>query len=290
MLAAAFALANGEVELDRSIRQAPDFASIQRAIASSGIHDEVLETLVRDGQAATGKERDRVELQIRQHVAKLALLDAELPPDAGSRVKTIKSNPLYADQGDVSGSSWLAEALRRLGQRLNRSPDVPEIRAPQAPATSMQWMIPAMWVVLGLGILVLAFFALKFVRFQSRKRSKRAAILDDLEPDRTLDEWLAEADRLAALGEFRLAVRALYVACLLRLDEARIARFIKGETNWEHLWRIEASPDLPKGFEFRSATRAFDLVWYGHKVEGQSDVDAFRNWYGGLLRSLGARQ
>ena len=113
-------------------------------------------------------------------------------------------------------------------------------------------------------------------------------MLEDDEPERSLDEWLAEADTLQAQGRYREAVRALYLASLLRFDEARVARFQRGQTNWEHLTRIEASPTMPKDLDFRATTRLFDRIWYGRIVRGKEDVDQFRAWYLNITNTLRA--
>jgi hypothetical protein len=84
-------------------------------------------------------------------------------------------------------------------------------------------------------------------------------------------------------------VRCLYLACLLRLDDAGVARFDRSETNWEHLYRIERSPSKPTGLGFRAPTIAFDRVWYGHNVRGLSDVHEFRMWYVGVQEALKER-
>ena len=104
-------------------------------------------------------------------------------------------------------------------------------------------------------------------------------MLSEEEPELSRDEYLEEADRLNSEGRHREAVRYLYLACLLLFDESGVARFVRGETNWEHLRRIEASEKRPGDLDFQPATRKFDVVWYGMRVEGPSDVQAMRDWY-----------
>ena len=115
--------------------------------------------------------------------------------------------------------------------------------------------------------------------WNSEEESKVEAMLAEDEPERTRDEYLDEADRLVGLGQYREAVRCLYLASLLAFDEAGIARFVRGQTNWEHLRRIEESDKMPTDLDFRPATQKFDVVWYGMKVNGMDDVGAMRFWY-----------
>lgn len=189
--------------------------------------------------------------------------------------KRIKSSPLYRDPGVTETSNWLSNALDRLRNiHLNR-PDTPNV----PPMAIGPWISFLMWGAIFLVVALLLFVAVKHIRWRGKLRRKASAVLEDSEPDRTLDEWLAEADALIAQGRYREAVRALYLACLLRFDEANIARFQRGQTNWEHLSRIEASPLLPPGLDFRPATRLFDRVWYGQMVRGTPDVEELRAWY-----------
>ena len=146
-----------------------------------------------------------------------------------------------------------------------------------------------MWGILILAVIAFLIFAFRKFNWgvASKLRKKRVGgLLDDDEPDRSADEWLEQADRLAAEGEFRKAVRCLYLACLVRIDEAGVARFIRAETNWEHLHRIEASTKSPESFQFRTITQKFDLIWYGFRTQGQPDVQEFRAFYVELCKIL----
>lgn len=191
-----------------------------------------------------------------------------------------RSSPLYRDSGAREGSNWIAQAFEALLRWLqrDRGTRAPNINPPMIGGLG-QGLIYVVWGIL-IGLLALfLYFAFRHFSWRAQLRRRARAILDDGEPDYSLDEWLQKADELEAQGRYREAVRALYLACLIRFDEARIARFVRGETNWEHFRRIERSPLLPDGLNFRPATQAFDRVWYGMEVRGREDVAAFRNWY-----------
>jgi hypothetical protein len=84
---------------------------------------------------------------------------------------------------------------------------------------------------------------------------------------------LDEAARLAALGDARAALRALYLATLFALDRSRLIEYEPSRTNWQYL------RGLPPG-ELRSAfaafTRIFDHKWYGHEPATLDDYRACR--------------
>jgi hypothetical protein len=146
-----------------------------------------------------------------------------------------------------------------------------------------------------IGLLVAAvifFLVLAFRHFSWKKTLKRksSALLEEDEPERSADEWLRLAEGLSLQGRYREAVRCLYLACLLRIDEAKVARFIRSETNWEHLARIQASAKRPPSLDILAPTRAFDQIWYGHRVRGEADVDQFKIWYEEVVASLRAAE
>jgi len=221
--------------------------------------------------------------------AKVDLASMAESPDpaansAEQEVRQIKDSPFYRDPGIEGKRNWLAEALDRL-KNIHFDMDSPKTQGP-----SVGFLGPAftvfIWGFLGMGVCTLVYFAVKHINWQSTLTRKTKALLEDDEPDRTLDEWLQLADHHAADGRYREAVRALYLACLLKFDENDVARFDRGETNWEHLLRIEESPRLPHELDFRTPTQRFDRIWYGYQTEGMPDVNQFREWYQQISESL----
>ncbi len=202
---------------------------------------------------------------------------------AASDIVKIKASVLYSDRS-VKSANWWQKALDQFSRWLRnffRHEDDSASRggSSQMPSILGPWVVYLMWSVLAALVCVFAYFVLKHVNLRVTLKRRSKALLEEDEPERTLDEWLERADHWERLGEYREAVRCLYLACLLKFDEARVARFDRGQTNWEHLARIEASPTRPAGLDFRSPTQAFDRIWYGMRVRGKADVDDFRRWY-----------
>lgn len=184
--------------------------------------------------------------------------------------------------GSEKSENWIVRAVQRfvtwLSKFFSSSSTKDADDAEKAVPTNYEWVSEFAWGVLFVGVVVGAYFAVRQVRFRRRTR-KVSAMLDDDEPERTADEWLLNADGLAAQGKFREAVRSLFVASLIRIDEAGIARFVRGQTNWEHFQRIQKSKARPAEFEFLEPTQRFDDIWYGFKVHGEVDVQYFREVY-----------
>lgn len=205
--------------------------------------------------------------------------------DAKKEAEKILENPIYVDRGDAKDRNWLGNVADRIGAKIlkwleslmpkwqDRDLNLPNLNLPV-----LRFLV---WAVVGVVIAALLFFVLRAVRIGKRSR-RVGGILDEDEPERTADEWLVMADGLAAEGKFRESVRCLYLACLVKYDDANVASFRRHETNWEHLYRIEASLRNP-GLDFRSLTQAFDKVWYGGKVRGEEDFVEFRSYYESLV-------
>ncbi len=237
--------------------------------------------------------KNYLQIQMKQVLEMMELRvegkGGHLSSDPVQLAKQIKSSPIYRDPGEREQSNWLAGAANRLNnihpdcacnqpQTLNGSGAVMPTVGP--------WLMMVAYGLLGLGLVAFLVFALNKFAWSKRLERRAKALLDEDEPERTVDEWLEMADRLEREGKYREAVRCLYLACLLRLDEARVARFERSQTNWEHLTRIEASPTRPVNLEFREATKAFDQIWYGMRVNGSEDVLRFRVWYRHVLDSV----
>lgn len=293
LFGAVLALAGPYADLNARMRTVPDdkFLSTLAAELESTQVDTALRRELRKAQDAVEKDESRrsgfVSRLRRMLDARVLAESKTTDADAAERIKQIKSMPLYRDSGEVEEASWLSGAADRLSNVKCGCDKRPEVDAPTFRVGA--WVTYVAWAILGGALLTVAVVLARHVNWKRGLKRKATALLEEDEPERTVDEWLEMADRLTAEGKYREAVRCLYLACLLKFDEARVARFERSETNWEHLARIEASPNKPPEISFRAPTKAFDLIWYGHVVRGISDVEQFRFWYGQVTEALKRR-
>jgi hypothetical protein len=250
-----------------------------------------LELLESDGHGSWTQVRDELVQEIDAY-----LQFHEGPPegqlaDPSETAKEILNNPIYIDAEQREGRNWIDKAGTRIGERilewLNQFQfNAPDMNVGIFGGSLGQGLTIFMWVLLLVIIGLVLFFVLRHFSGVGRRKRRVGGILEDDEPERTADQWLARAEELEAEGKIREAVRCLYLACLVRYDDGRVARFRRHETNWEHLYRIEASPTNPAQIDFRTATQRFDKIWYGYQVKGPEDAAEFKEVYKRLCEAL----
>jgi len=200
--------------------------------------------------------------------------------DAGKNVVRLKSSVTQKAGPKLKDNGWLTRSLSRI-KNLFGTPDIHKPTPPKIDPPDVGFMGAAMrvllWVALIGGAALLLYLALRNVSFQGRKkRSKGTALVEESEPAYTANEWQQNALDAIGRGDYRTAVRCYYLGALVAMDEKRILRFIRWETNWEHLYRYEGGSRRIEGIDLRDLTRKFDRIWYGKVSCSQVDVEPFR--------------
>ena len=72
----------------------------------------------------------------------------------------------------------------------------------------------------------------------------------------------AKAQKLSRTGDYRSAVRYLYLSALLIMDERGVLRYDRSKTNREYLRSVTDTPELAK--PLGEVIEVFDDVWYGY--------------------------
>ncbi len=84
---------------------------------------------------------------------------------------------------------------------------------------------------------------------------------------------LTRAQMLAGAGDYRTAVRYLYLSSLLLLEERGLLRYDRSLTNREYLRSVAHKPQLAA--IFRDVVEVFDRVWYGFQTLDQAQYDRY---------------
>jgi len=146
-----------------------------------------------------------------------------------------EAEPNAVQKQAIRFQSWIGEQLRRPFRPLRRvpTPNAPANIPGAGPVVRLLALLgsPVLLIVLALACAtVVTFFIARRRRRRTRKPAADAAL-----PPRTAAEWRQHADALAAQGDYRAAVRALFLGTLTDLDERRLVAFDPALTDREYL-------------------------------------------------------
>jgi hypothetical protein len=141
----------------------------------------------------------------------------------------------------------------------------------------------ANFLVTFLGIVVLIVVLIYALRQLVGDFAADSAIVpDDLLGDEilTADTALNRAQQLSGEGDYRTAVRYLYLSALLLLEERGLLRYNRSLTNREYLRSLAHQPELAT--ILRDVIEVFDQVWYGFHALEPTEYE----WYAGRVELL----
>jgi len=198
---------------------------------------------------------------------------------------TDHSNPLlgFFEQlgqwfGDVWNSvwRWVTEITRALGDLMPKPDFSGGPSVPNVDFSWLGWIRIGLYILLGIAVLALIFLLIRQIRRSRKPRAVAAAAetpiaIPDLTEESTQadalpeDGWLQLAREMIEKGEWRLAVRAYYLAVLAHLAAHEAIRISKAKTNAQYLHectrRLRGQKTIHDAFAQR--IRDFEVVWYG---------------------------
>ena len=187
-------------------------------------------------------------------------------------------------QGINSALKWLGHAIETIVKwlfgRLGMSPGSDS--AP-LPATAMHWSMYLLLAAAAAAILTIAWRKQVFRRRPAKpaEQVETAIRVDDenVAADRLPDSrWLEMAASLLDAENFRLALRAFYLANLAWLGQGRWVTIDQGKTNREYELELQrrANQAAEARALFADNIAAFERCWYGMHGVSRDDVEAFR--------------
>ncbi|MFN0032066.1 MAG: DUF4129 domain-containing protein [Flavobacteriales bacterium] len=203
--------------------------------------------------------------------------------------------PAQSAQDSVWTDSQWQDARQGIDYKDEREPEKPEEEKEQPAKESTQYEEPETEFDLsalfssGTGkviclLIVIAALAL-IIYFAMRSPAKladrklKAPSLADLEIMDTLPEE-TDIERFLRLaleaGDYKTAVRVLYISSLQRMHQFQFIIWKKDKTNYDYLNEMRRGKHYA---QFRDLTLAYEVVWYG-------DVNIERNHYDALLEAF----
>ncbi|RKG98070.1 DUF4129 domain-containing protein, partial [Corallococcus sp. CA053C] len=233
--------------------------------------------------------------QVTATVEAQARVDARAATD---RARSILARPEFQDRPEKEPKepkqeevppeqSWWRRFIDKLGRWLQELFRVERPSPPRDTSIPLSGGAAAKVLVVALVALTLAVLGVVVVGVLKRRRggtgpSLEVSTVDAAalagNPDHALSRppegWAHLADALAAQGEYREAVRNLYLALLSRLHRDGAILYDETLSNWDYLRAFRGRPEVKA--PFRELTRRFDFVWYGNLPVGQDGYTEFR--------------
>jgi hypothetical protein len=125
------------------------------------------------------------------------------------------------------------------------------------------------WASIASAIMVIIFIFVYRTLFNDFIRETELTEEEEGGEPLTSETAFDKAQTLSKGGDYRSAVRYLYLSSLLLLDERGILRYDRSKTNREYLRSVANAPELAK--PLGEVIEVFDNVWYGyHSLEEES--------------------
>jgi hypothetical protein len=125
------------------------------------------------------------------------------------------------------------------------------------------------WAIVASLVLIAVFIFVYRTLFNDFIRETELNEGDETSEPFTSESAFDRAQSLSRGGDYRSAVRYLYLSSLLLMDERGILRYDRSRTNHEYLRSVANIPELAK--PLGEVIEVFDYVWYGyHSLEEES--------------------
>ncbi|WP_042355811.1 DUF4129 domain-containing protein [Bacillus rubiinfantis] len=211
---------------------------------------------------------------------------------ARDELKDILNQKEYRVYHEAKGllATWWEQAKQWLSEKLQAL--FPALKVSDSAAGSVLIIV----IVIVLLLLALSTFLLLRNHKRNRLLRKQKPLQSRQELDWTYTQHLREAGRLEAGGDYRSAVRHLFLGLLLFFHEKGWLEARIWKTNWEYYEEL-SKVGQAHAQQFYYLARFFDEVTYGEQVIDKAEYDEFvanikkqlqgEEWKGGEWREKG---
>ena len=207
---------------------------------------------------------------------------ASMPDEAVLRdkIREVLSRPDYRIGPPSNETPWMLELFFKALEWL-----IAPIRwlfeLTEGLPSFLRWLIVAVLVIVLVALLVHIFYTL--FRALGGDHREQLLVASSQSPLTTPREWDRLADEAAARGDWIVAVRHLFRACLARLEERERRPFRRGTTNRGHLRRYRNAA-FCESLEVLVAT--IERKWYGEETCDARDYEACRQAHSRVTASV----
>ncbi|MFY9554453.1 MAG: DUF4129 domain-containing protein [Blastocatellia bacterium] len=208
--------------------------------------------------------------------AQTASSDAGQPRD---KIREILDRPAYQPERETAIGAFVKRVLRRvrgfvgevysaLGRLIQKLFGV---------SASSGWISNVVLIVVLVALAITVARIARRIRPLKERKKTRLVLGEEVAAGSTSRDLSEAAIAAARAGDFRTAVRKLYVSLLYDLSERNLIELEESATNHEYLARVSRFGALLP--PMRYMTDRFDYVWYGMFPSSEEDFAAYLAQY-----------
>ncbi|MFD2920502.1 hypothetical protein ACFS6H_12320 [Terrimonas rubra] len=156
---------------------------------------------------------------------------------------------------------------------------------------SISWLGPFLWVIIIGGFLIfIAWWYINNGQGSLFRRDPRAfgneSEAEDIPEDIFAINYAAAISKAMAAGDYRLAVRLMYLQVLANMHHRNIIKYKQDATNFDYLMQLHQTGYYP---EFFKVTRHYEYAWYGLFPVNKQAFDAIKQDIDALNQKISYR-
>jgi hypothetical protein len=203
---------------------------------------------------------------------------------AREKLREIRSRPEFLKKGDDPLTAFIKKIRKEVMDFLTKV-YTKLIELLFGNNSGASWVYRGIVIAGLLGALYLAFRMLRRIKRAPKKRQKKRTVLgEEIEAGATSNDLADAALEAAKAGDFRGAVRKLYISLLYELSERNLIELEPNATNREYLAKV--SRFQPLVAPMRYLTDRFDYFWYGMFPSSAEDFSVFHARYNEAMESV----
>ena len=195
--------------------------------------------------------------------------------DARRKIDGILDRPEYRKKEESRVGAFIKEVWRRVGNFLSElyAAFIRLLRSIFVATSGSNWISKLIVVAALVAGAIAVVRALRRVKPRKKRGRKRTVLGEEIEAG-TSPRDLADAARAAArAGDFRAAIRKLYISLLYELAERNVIELDDSFTNHEYLSSLSRFNSLIPPMQY--LTDRFDYCWYGMLPSSEEEFSVY---------------
>jgi hypothetical protein len=254
-------------------------------VDNSWLHIAIDEVAKKPGDDSEGRRSMLTEMSDRLSALQERIRQSQQVANAGderAQLDRILARPEYRldKERESAIKRFLYSLLETISRFLRRLGSTP-VGEPELPNTGL---LSGFRILLVIIVFVASAIGAIYIIERLRRKRQRKEVKDvrevlgeELAGDVTSGDLLATAAGLAKQGDYRTAIRRVYIALLLDLERRGKLPLHPSKTNRDYLNALRSERNIYPTFSMM--TGAFEVIWYGQRRATKEDFNGFVSRY-----------